>query len=458
MRLSLRGDDTQVDVALPLDIPIASLTPLLVELMQSDGTARSDEAGDGSAKEGTRDLWVLRRSDADESLVPDATLRDAGVIDGELLSFRAMSALTVPTLFDDVVDAAAQLNKAAHVGWGAEAARAMTFAAVTMASAAWIYFLLSPVFAPNLKAITGVSIAWILALVGAGALANRTYGQRSIGAALGWAALPIAAAMIAAWAPEWGVYGLAAGCLVVLVLAAAFFRIIGSGRWGYLTAGGVVGLTGVASAASAAGIDAATVGVVVAVASTLACRAVPHLTSGLDGMGPRPTEVARPDDDSVPGTPLDVWERVREAVVTRSALYTALSSSAGLGAAAVLLEPVPLQWPAVAFALGVATALALYAHAVAAAAERMGLGIPAVALVVLACWRAQGGDEPMPVAAFALLLVTAVAFVIIGARAESAPASRRMVTVLAYLNYLSAAALIPLAAWAIGCDGSAGAS
>ena len=124
VRVSVVGGRTQLDVALPLDIPVASLVPELVKLVRSrDVEASSDApwAATGDA------FWVLSRLDPLVPLEPNETLRATGVADGELLRLTAERALSAPTLYDDVVDAAARLNKAAYAGWDAAAARWMSF-------------------------------------------------------------------------------------------------------------------------------------------------------------------------------------------------------------------------------------------------------------------------------------------------------------------------------------------
>ena len=277
VRLSFLGNRTQVDVTLPLDVPIANLTPELVELTRVGSGNQPDTSDDPFSNEAKHNVWVLTRSDSTTPLPSSSTLRDAGVTDGELLRLMAHRALTAPTLYDDMVDAAARLNKAGHAGWDAIAARWMTFAGVHLASGVWVYFLLADVLAPNRAAIVGFSAATALMLAGVAALAHRCYGQSDVGAALGWAVLPVAAAV--AWVTLRGLggYGLAAGCAVMVGLCTLLFRAVGTGHWGYLALGLTFALTGLALVARAAGAPADLVGAVLASVATLGCLAVPKV-------------------------------------------------------------------------------------------------------------------------------------------------------------------------------------
>ena len=130
----------------------------------------------------------------------DAASRRAS-LDGELLRLTAERTLSAPTLYDDVVDAAARLNKAGYPGWDATAARWMTFAGTYLASGTWIYFLVADTFAATRAVLLGLSVVAALALVGCGRVgspllrADTTSGQRWAGrrcpivAAIAWAAL-----------------------------------------------------------------------------------------------------------------------------------------------------------------------------------------------------------------------------------------------------------------------------
>lgn len=468
VRLSFLADRTQVDVSLPRDVPIAGLLPELVKLVRSRESAELDEGP--LPKEARQSVWTLSRLDSKASLSPNMTLRDAGVADGELLRLTAERALSAPTLYDDVVDAAARLNKAGYPSWNATAARWMAFAGVHLASVVWTYFLLSHALASNRGALMGLSAVVAVSLVGAGALAHRSYGQSDIGAALGWAALPITSAI--AWDATSGLggYGASGGSAAMVIVCVAFLRAIGTGHAGYLATGIFFGLSGIAVAVHAAGIAALTTGAGLAVIATLCCLAVPLIKARSARITPPPVReresaasahpFALSEETSPSKTDASaaeaVWAHGRSAALTRTGAYTGLAASAGVGAAVVLLSSAHLQWPALTFALVCAATLGLYAMRLVTHLDRAALAIPVVALLVLICAAAQEGNQPMPLAAFVALLTAIVASAVIGARRPRKPARKGPRNVLAYATYLGTAALIPAALWVSGVYGRLG--
>lgn len=449
VRVSVLCNKIQADLVLPLDVPIAALTPELVKRTLDDAAAKSGASDDPFANEAKHNVWVLTRFGSTTPLSPAGTLRDADVTEGTLLRLTARRALIPPTLHDDVVDAAARLNKSGHPAWDAAAARWMTFLGVHLASGVWVYFLLTDMFAVNRAATVGLAAAVAIVLVGAATLAHRSYRQSDIATALGWAVLPIAAALV--WVGLHGLdgYGWAGGCAIMVALSATLHRVIGTGHWGYLAAGVTFGLTGLALAVWTAGVRADLAGAGLASVATLGCLTVGRLDlrrSRRDASRRHST----PDDSAIPRGAESIWAGLRAATLTRSALYTGLAVSAGLGTLAVLESTGPVRWPAVVFALSCAAALGLYSRRPINAEEKAGLAIPAIALAILSCAQARGGSPPMPLVGWGVLLTTTMVVVVISA---SAPGRRLRAwpnTVSAYLTYLITAALIPLATWAVG--------
>jgi type VII secretion integral membrane protein EccD len=465
VRVSLLGGRTQVDLSLPLDVPVAGLIPQLAKLIRSGDADRPDGSDDPFAKEAKQTVWVLSRHDASSALAPSLTLREAGVPDGELLRLTATRALSVPTLYDDVVDAAARLNKAGYPGWDAAAARWMTFAGIYLASGVWAYFLVADTFAGTRATLLGLSVVAALALVGVATSAHRSYRQTDVGAALGWAVLPIVAAVAWAALGRLGGYEEAAACAAMVIVAVAAYHTIGTGQWGYLATGMLFGLTAIALAVHAAGVRADVVGAGMAVLATLACLAVPRLTARMARFEMPPDDTERNDSTPVgnpiatprsanartvgagePATGDGVWARVRSATLTRSALYTGLAAAAGFGASTVLVSSQRVQLPGLCLAIACAATLGLFTRRPVTAIEQAGLAIPAVILLVFSCARAQDGGQPVGLVGLGVLMMATVVFVVIGSTARAGRAR----TMVAYLTYTSTAALTPLALWVIG--------
>ncbi|SDJ43087.1 type VII secretion integral membrane protein EccD [Frankineae bacterium MT45] len=87
---------TRVDLALPIDVPIVDLLPLLLDLVGE----RSDDGG------GQHGGWQLALVGADE-LPNDRTLRSLEILDGTALHLTPRESAIVPPIYDDVVDAIA---------------------------------------------------------------------------------------------------------------------------------------------------------------------------------------------------------------------------------------------------------------------------------------------------------------------------------------------------------------
>jgi type VII secretion integral membrane protein EccD len=472
VRVSVVGGHTQLDVALPVDVPVASLVPELVKLVRS----RDVEVTPDTPWAATRDtFWTLRRLDPLTLLQPNETLRAVGVVDGGLLQLTDERALCAPTLYDDVVDAAARLNKAAYAGWNAAAAQWMSFAGLAVASLVWAYFVVDVAAGAQRTLVVGTAMVVAATLVGVAALAHRSYRRADVGAAVGWSTIPIAAAIVWVLVRGFGDFTPAAGCVLLVVLNAACYRVIGTGRWGYLASGVLFATSGFAILGHALGMSAQTAGVVLAVAGALACLTVSRLTSRLaraessistpdsDAQAaifptPFPSQPSATDTDSPTKTASSaamptaeaVWARVRAAAVTRSALYAGLAVSVFCGVAAVLRAQPDVHWAALAFAGVCAATLGVHARVPASAAERAALAVPAVALIVVESVSAQDGTAAMAWAGFGTLLAVVVVASVVGLKTAGGERPHRRVTAWAYLRYAAYAALIPVALWAAG--------
>jgi type VII secretion integral membrane protein EccD len=505
VRVSVVGGRTQLDVALPADVPVASLLPELVRLVRSRDSKTSETSSDTPWPAARHTFWVLSRLAPATSLRPNETLRAAGVADGELLHLKEERALSAPTLYDDVVDAAARLNKAAYSGWNATAARWMSFAGLAAASLVWVYLLLNVTGGPHRLIIVGLAAVVVAAMVGGAALACRWYGQADIAAAAGWSTIPIVAAIV--WAllsgfvGHFGAYGLAAGCAVLVILNVAWYSAIGTGPWGYLASGVLFAGCGLALLGHALGASACVVGVIVAVAAAVACLAVPALTGRLVVVEASAASPGRSDSDAAqPGalvfenpfappaaspaatgsgssggsggsggqdfsapsfkampTAEAVWARARSAAVTGSALYAGLGATVFCAAVTVLRAGSHAHWAALVFVGICAATLGVYARVPGTALECVSLGVPAVALVVAGCVSAQGGTAAMAWAGFGTLFAVIVVALVMGLRGGPTAAGgnlpQRWVSdrvYLIYVQYTAFAALIPAALWAAG--------
>ncbi|NUS57529.1 MAG: type VII secretion integral membrane protein EccD, partial [Streptomycetaceae bacterium] len=138
-RVSVVGGNTQVDLALPAAVPIASYIGELTGLVES----RNPDRGEDDDAEATRlEHWSLARLGG-SPFAPEQTLAALGVLDGDLLVLQKVSGSTVPALFDDVIDAVARLSADMFDSWGAAAARRTGLAVTAVAVGAAMALLVA---------------------------------------------------------------------------------------------------------------------------------------------------------------------------------------------------------------------------------------------------------------------------------------------------------------------------
>lgn len=456
MRVSVVGGRTQLDVALPADVPVAAFLPELARLIKSRDDDRSDDVADRDER---RTFWELSREGRAGVLEPDRTLREAGVANGELLRLSARRALTPPTLYDDVVDAAARLNRASYAAWSATAARMMAFAGLWLCAAVWVVLLLAPGLSAHRPTIMIAATLTLVTLVAGAALVRRFLGRADIAAAIG---PPVIAIGIAAgWVPAapHGAVGLAAACAILLCLTVICHRVIGAGHWTYVAAEVLLSFGAVAFGVRALGVPAAVVATVAAVVAVFGCLVVPVLTARLDQYPTASARASGADDpfttsavtspvQTQPGTPMpsaeQVWDRVHSAVLTRSGLLAGTVTAASISATALMR--VDTGWAAFAFAMVCAAVPALRSRRADTWPERAALGVPAVTLVLVTCVQAQTGVWPLQLTGVVLLAALAVA----GVGSVVGRDSRKLRVVMVYLEYVAVAAVIPLALWPLG--------
>lgn len=466
IRVSVLGGRTQLDIALPADVPVSGLVPELARLIRSRDRERDGEREAPASEDERRSYWVLRlvESDLEKGAVvrPDQTLREAGVGSGDLLRLSPRRALSPPTLYDDVVDAVGRLNRTAHAAWTTTSARWLAFAGVHLAALGIVYCLIGRV--GNRPVVLGLAGAVVLTLVGAATMAHRSFSLDDVAAALGWAAIPITFGIAGSWLFRYGDYGVAAACGAVLILCGLYARVVGTGRWAYLACGLVSGLVGAGLAARGAHARADIVFVTLAVLATLASLVVRRLTARLgrfdtptvnvendreDWNFENPFEPPAPSKDGDSGTVMptaeEVWTKAETAAVTRAGLLAGLAAAAGV--AVTLLLRGGVEWSGFAFALACAAVLALRAATLDTWPERAAVAVPAVAVVVITCVLAQGGTSVQALAGVGVLLAIALVASVVGLAVGRAGRAAGLVS---YLDYLAVGSLFPLALWVVG--------
>ena len=451
-RVSVLGGNTQLDVALPADVPVAAFLPELAQLIRSRAGRRDDEVADRDER---RTFWVLSRVDGDAVLAPDETLRGAGVSNGELLRISARRALSPPMLYDDVVDAAARLNRAAYAAWSPVAAKVMAFAGLWLIAAVWVIFLSAEALrAHRTVVVVGAGFTTVI-LIAAAAVVHRVLNLTDIAVATGWAALGMTAALVWVLVTPWGTGGLAVGSVILLVLTGVYYRVIGTGHWAYIAAAVALAFGGAALLTGVLGVPVVVVTSVTTIVAALSCLAIPGLTRRLARFPTStPDHERRADDPFLPSGEIgsaasipsaeQVSDRVRAAELARAGLLTGAAVVVVAGAAVLLNARTELS--AFSFALACAAVLALRSRRAPTWPERFALAAPAVALVLIACSLAQSGDEPLRLTGLGVLVGVAVLTTLAGLVGRD----RWMSAAAAYLDDAFVAALVPLALWSLG--------
>jgi type VII secretion integral membrane protein EccD len=218
---------TRIDLALPSDIAVANLLPMLLNMA-------GESSADGGSMHGG---WCLATLGGD-ALDPDRSLSSLSVVDGDLLQIRRRNDNPPPPLFDDVVEAIAEAAPGSYRPWTEHTARTLGLIAAGLALLASAIGLLR---AGALVAAAGAGLG-VGALAGvtavivliAGVVTARVYGETSTGVVVAAGSLPLGFVS--------GLYvvpgGIAPGpqaehfllaCTLTLVLAIASIAMLGAG-------------------------------------------------------------------------------------------------------------------------------------------------------------------------------------------------------------------------------------
>lgn len=177
-RVTVVAPRTRIDVALPSDVAVADLLPMVLD-MAREGTP------DGGAAHGG---WCLARL-GDAAIDPARTLGSLGIVDGDLLQLRRRAENPPPPLFDDVVDAIAVSSPDSFRPWTEATAGVLGRVAggVAMVAAAVAVLLAGPGLAAAIVAGMGAVVA-----VTVGTVVARIYSDVTTGVLVAAGGLPLA--------------------------------------------------------------------------------------------------------------------------------------------------------------------------------------------------------------------------------------------------------------------------
>jgi type VII secretion integral membrane protein EccD len=394
----------RIDVALPADVPLAELAPLVLDLVGEPGPGARPDPWRFSALTGG-------------VLPPAATLEELGVLDGEMVRLGPAAPPPPPPVFDDPVDALADLAAGTPQRSAWRAGAAASIATVTAAGllagarggsgpAAW-----GGAGIGALGAVAALGLAARLARVqdstaDEGRALVAAYCAVPLAAAAGWAALPgpPAAHLLLAV--------VAAGC------AAALGQVVVGAVAPALVAATVIAVVAATAVAVRLRFDVGVPAVAAVTAATALAAGplLPRIALRLAGL-PRPVVpadaaglvAADAGPDLLP--PADLADRAR----TARALLAGLSG-------------------------GCAVAAAIAGPPAAASGSWAGIVLAAVVAVVLLL-RARGFADPVP-ARVHLCAGTAAGITLIALGAAAAGAGGRLIGALVLLGVAAATVLV----------------
>ena len=455
-RITVLARHTEVDLALPLDVPVALLLPGIVDLLAGH---RQDNEFDATPERTEPDGWALARIGR-APLSGALSLDEHGVRDGEILVLEDAESPAPPPLFDDVMYSVAASDRAiAQWGGGPSGLVAAVLGPVALV-AGCVPLLFLPDGASRLVAGAVCAGLPLLLLLAAGILA-RLHGDRRTATALLWCAFPLAgtagALLVPGGSPAPRLVLAAALTCAVAVIAVRVTRIgLATCTAVAVTAAGVL-VT--AALASTIALDARALGAGTVVAALLLAGSAPRLASMVAKLPippvPAPGAPLEPETTEDRGTsglpsPAELERRAEQA---RSALTGIVHAVVALATGGAWCAAFP--WggevfvPGVALAVAAAVVLIFRGRTYTATTQAAPLVTGgAVLLLGLLAGAAVSGAPPWAVFAAAVGLAgTGFVFGVAAPARTFTPVQRRIAELT---EYATIAAVVPLACWVAG--------
>lgn len=448
-RVSIHSGTAVADLALPAEIPVAVLTPSIVDLL------KVRDVDDGLTAK--RYHLSLPGSSA---LDPSKTLAQSGVGDGAVLLLSQPSTPPPAPRHHDVAEAVSETLAAAPEPWTDARRRLATRLTGAMAAscltAIGVLALARNALSANVdrQAHTSVGVAagaGLVALLSA-VVAHRAYRDAVAGLALN--AIATAFAAVAGFLVVPGHPGV---CHVLLAATAAAVTCVLAMR---ASGCGAVTLTAVSCVATVVAV-AALVGVITAAPPHAIGAASALVSLGLLGAAARVSIVLAGLSPRLPSTPeMDATEPSGASLATQairadawlSSLLAGFSSSAAIGAVVTVLAGAP-RLSCMAF--GSITGALLLLRARSSDSRRMlafviaGIGVVGTTFGVAAL--STPGHGPWVAAATASLVAAAMYLGFVAPAISLPPLARRSVEAL---EWLALVAMVPLTCWICGLYGA----
>ncbi|MCW3470369.1 type VII secretion integral membrane protein EccD [Rhodococcus pyridinivorans] len=455
-RITVLARHTEVDLALPLDVPVALLLPGIVNLVAGH---RPDNDFDATPERTEPDGWALARIGR-APLSGALSLDEHGVRDGEILVLEDAGSPAPPPLFDDVMYSVAASDRTT-TPWGAGPSGLIAAVLGPVALAAGCVPLLFLPDGASRLALGAVCAALpLLVLLAAGILA-RLHDDRRTATALLWCAFPLAATagalLVPGESPAPRLVLAAALTGAVAVLAVRATRIGLAPCTAVAATAAVVVVT--ATLASTTELEARALGAGTVVVALLLAGTAPRLAAMLAKLPippvPAPGAPLEPEtpESSVSGLPSQA-ELEHRANRARSALTGIVHAVVLLTAGGAWCAAFPLDGdvsvPAVALAVASAVVLVFRGRTYTATAQAAPLvaGGAVLLLGLLVGAAASGALPPWAVFASATGLACAgFLFGVVAPRRTFTPVQRRIAEIA---EYATIATVVPLACWVAG--------
>ncbi|MCR8691147.1 type VII secretion integral membrane protein EccD [Rhodococcus pyridinivorans] len=455
-RITVLARHTEVDLALPLDVPVALLLPGIVDLVAGH---RPDNDFDATPERTEPDGWALARIGR-APLSGALSLDEHGVRDGEILVLEDAGSPAPPPLFDDVMYSVAASDRTT-TPWGAGSSGLIAAVLGPVALAAGCVPLLFLPDGASRLALGAVCAALpLLVLLAAGILA-RLHDDRRTATALLWCTFPLAATAGALLvpgespAPRLVLAAALTGAVAVLAVRATRIGLAPCTAVAATAAGLVV----TATLASTTDLEARALGAGAVVVALLLAGTAPRLAAMLAKLPippvPAPGAPLEPEttESSVSGLPSPA-ELEHRADRARSALTGIVHAVVLLTAGGAWCAAFPwdgeVSVPAVALAVASAVVLIFRGRTYTATAQAAPLvaGGAVLLLGLLVGAAASGALPPWAVFASATGLACAgFLFGVVAPRRTFTPVQRRIAEIA---EYATIATVVPLACWVAG--------
>ncbi|MGW4356063.1 type VII secretion integral membrane protein EccD [Nocardia sp. NPDC004582] len=456
-RVTVLAKHTQVDMAIPVDVPVALIIPSLVDLVDQHNRANDFDL-DGESVEPR--AWVLARVGR-PPFANSLSLSELGVRDGELLMLQRAEYIAPAPLFDDIMDSVAIADADHFRGWSPRTARLTGSALAVAAMLTGCFGLLAVPDAVPAWITAVVATAVTLLLVTASTVLARIYRDHASALVLGGCALPTAFTAGLLYVPDhYGWANALLGSVLAGATAVLTWRVTGVGPGLFIGAAALAVFTIPATLTGLlTDLPQRAVGGGVAALGLAGLSLAPRLSMLLAAL-PLPPVPA-------PGTPIDPTEDDPDdhrALPTLEALRAkserARDHLAGLVAATTLViatgavasvDPSAARpfWPGLALALACAAVLMFRSRTYADARQAVVL-IAGGAAIVLLVLIGAALTQRQPLTVFGVATALFAAALVLGFLVPRQQASPPMLRAVELLEYGFVAAVAPLAFWVTG--------